>query len=398
MLGNNINLTIKFRISKEDSMSLNTTIFEKNDFKEVIRKLEELLTHSKIVLLGAGASFCAGLPLTNKLTEEVLKNESLSTTSKEILKAIQSKFKGANPAAHIEDYLSELIDWLAITARRFNRNVDDNSISIDKKRYEHDQLLKAVEEIKLAIFSVINKDVTIDTHIKFIESLHRPIRPGKKSSECIDYLVMNYDTLIEDALALSRIKYADGLEGGVSGWWNPDVFEKSDLEAKVLKLHGSINWSEDPSSFTPFRVNNRLNFQKDPSAKIMIWPASTKYRETQLDPYAYLMHKARGILNPQNGKQKVLLISGYSFGDSHINLEIERGLKNSKGNLTVLAFISDNEPTGIIKDWNNNPDINKQLLIFANKGFYHADQQIISENDIKWWKFENLTQILEGRI
>ena len=31
------------------------------------------------------------------------------------------------------------------------------------------------------------------------------------------YLVLNYDTIIEDALGLGNIPYADGLSGGASG-------------------------------------------------------------------------------------------------------------------------------------------------------------------------------------
>lgn len=130
----------------------------------------------------------------------------------------------------------------------------------------------------------------------------------------------------------------------------------------------------------------------------MIWPASTKYRETQLDPYANLLQRARFVLNPTNGDQKVLLVAGYSFGDSHINLEIERGLKSSKGNLTLVAFTSDTWPNGVLKKWHEDSTINEQVLIFADKGFFHASHVLTSPNSIEWWKFENLTQILEGGV
>jgi hypothetical protein len=259
--------------------------------------------------------------------------------------------------------------------------------------------LQAIKEIKLAIFDVINVEVDSAVHERFVQALHRPMRPGKDSlPSTIDYLVMNYDTLIEDSLALSQLRYADGLEGGVSGWWNPLTFEQNNLDARVFKLHGSINWAEHTSSSTPLRIAPHLKRSQDQAAKIMIWPASTKYRETQLDPYANLMHKARSVLNPQGGSQRVLLIAGYSFGDAHINLEIERGLRASNGNLTVIAFTSDSEPSGALQTWYEDSSINEQVLIFSDKGFYHADHKATSENSIEWWKFENLTQILEGGI
>lgn len=380
-------------------MAFDITVFEQKEFREAINKLEELLSHSKTVLLGAGASFCAGLPLTNQLTERALESENLSADSKQILTAIQTSFVGANPASHIEDYLSELIDWLAITARRVNRNVPTSQVEIGGTTYSNEQLIQAINDIKLAIFDVINVDIDSATHERFVQALHRPMRPGKDNQpSTIDYLVMNYDTLIEDSLALSKLRYADGLEGGVSGWWNPSTFEQSNLDARVFKLHGSINWAEHPASLTPLRIAPHLKCGQGQSTKIMIWPASTKYRETQLDPYANLLHRARAVLNPRDGSQRVLLIVGYSFGDAHINFEIERGLRASNGNLTVIVFTSDAEPGGILKIWHDDNAINEQLLIFADKGFYHADHKATSANSIEWWKFENLTQILEGGI
>lgn len=380
-------------------MAFDTTALEQKEYRKAITKLEELLSHSKAVLLGAGASFCAGLPLTNQLTKGALESDKLSVDSKRILTAIETSFAGANPASHIEDYLSELVDWLAITARRTSRNVTASNVSIGGAEYSNDQLLQAINEIKLAIFEVINVEVDSAVHERFVQALHRPMRPGKDNqSSTIDYLVMNYDTLIEDSLALSQLRYADGLEGGVSGWWNPSTFEQSNLDARVFKLHGSINWAEHTSSSTPLRIAPHLKRSQIRASRIMIWPASTKYRETQLDPYANLMHRARSVLNPKGGCQRVLLIAGYSFGDAHINLEIERGLRASNGNLTVIAFTSDSEPLGALKTWYEDCSINEQVLIFADKGFYHAEHKVTSENSIAWWKFENLTQILEGGI
>nr|MBF4296222.1 hypothetical protein [Vibrio anguillarum] len=80
--------------------------------------------------------------------------------------------------------------------------------------------------------------------------------------------------------------------------------------------------------------------------------------------YANLMHRARAVLNPRDGSQRVLLIAGYSFGDAHINLEIERGLRASNGNLTVIAFTSDPVPSGALKIWYEDSSINEQVLIF----------------------------------
>ncbi|MEZ8013523.1 hypothetical protein [Vibrio sp. FF59] len=81
-------------------MAFDTTVFEQKEFRVAINKLAELLSHSKTVLLGAGASFCAELPLTNQLTERALEREKLSADSKPVLTAIQTSFACANQSGH----------------------------------------------------------------------------------------------------------------------------------------------------------------------------------------------------------------------------------------------------------------------------------------------------------
>lgn len=369
-------------------------------FSEAIERLEELLSQNgKAVLLGAGCSFCAGLPLTAQLTQKALTSDKLTVESKAILQAIHDNFAGAQPAAHIEDFLSELVDWLAIASRRAIRRATSTNVIIKETEYSVTALNEAIEQIKLAIAQQIDQCVDISVHRRFTAALHQPMRPGKTGfSQPVDYLVMNYDTLIEDALAFSKIPYSDGMAGGVTGWWEPLMYDQTKLDARVYKLHGSINWQELADSTIPHRVASHVKSNEDESKRILIWPASTKYRETQLDPYAQLMARARAVLNPSQGSQRVLLIAGYSFGDSHINLEIERGLRASRGNLTIIAFISDDEPSGDLGKWHTDSEIKEQVLIFANKGFFHADDTRKSEVDLLWWKFEHITTILEGGI
>ncbi len=96
-------------------------------------------------------------------------------------------------------------------------------------------------------------------------------------------------------------------------------------------------------------------------------------------------------------EEVVLAICGYSFGDSHIDIEIEEALFKSKGRLTVAAFISDDAPQGILKKWIENPLITEQIRVYANKGFFHADNITKSaDDDLPWWKFEVLSRLLGG--
>ncbi len=366
-------------------------------FSDAVDKFEKLMTQSgRAFLLGAGCSKCANLPLTAELTSKALASTKLDESTKEILTAIQGHFAGAN-APNIEDYLSELVDLLAIAERRTVRGATKKEIELASKPYGPDALREAVEQIKRAIAEVIDQPVSIETHWEFVRAVHRPVRDGTSgSNERVDYLVLNYDTLIEDALALERVLFADGLDGGVTGWWNAQTFSQKGLAARVLKLHGSINWSEFPNETLPRRVSKSLSGTAVTNQRIVIWPASTKYRETQRDPYAQLASLAREVLRPTDGSQRVLAVCGYRFGDSHINIELDRALRESEGRLTIVAFTSDESLEGTLKEWHGDSAVRDQVLIYGKRGFWHGDTVDASPTDLPWWKFENITRLLGG--
>ena len=371
--------------------------FRKKPFSEAVAKFEDLLVQNdRAFLIGAGCSKCAGLPLTAELTTQVLTSAELDAPSKAILGAIGDLFDGARDA-HIEDYLSELIDLLAIAERRDERGATQREIALGGKSYTAAQLLDATKRIKRAIACVIEKKIPLEIHQAFVAAIHRPIRVGKASpSHVIDYLVLNYDTAIEDALALEKVSYSDGIDGGRTGWWNPDTFDRDGLAARVLKLHGSIDWWELPSDPLPRRIAPSIEVENATDRRILIWPASTKYRETQLDPYAQLAERARLVMRPPKGVQRVLVICGYRYGDTHINNEVDRALRESAGDLTVVAFTSENEPHGKLKTWTEDEMVRDQVLVFANRGFFHGDTEDESTEDLLWWKFENITRLLGG--
>ena len=92
------------------------------------------------------------------------------------------------------------------------------------------------------------------------------------------------------------------------------------------------------------------------------------------------------------------MICGYSFGDRHINLEVDRALRESDGNLTIAVFTDMNNPSGLLQKWRENSVVRDQVLVFSNRGFFCGDEEHISEDDLPWWKFENLTRILNGEV
>ena len=370
-------------------------IFSSVEFKDSVQDLRDLLSQNRLAfLLGAGCSFKAGLPLMSGLTEEVLSSDSLSGKTKDTLSSIRDIFSGSANAT-IEDYMSELVDLLSIADRRTIRGATKSKIEIHGYEFTAAELANALDEAKQALAQIIfNKKVDVSSHQQFVKSIHFSLQAGK-TGRTVDYYVLNYDTLLEDALGLERIDYVDGFAGAVTGWWEPSVFNKERIDARVFKVHGSIEWCLLEGDPLPRRIRDGIKPDIGRNY-VLIYPAATKYQETQRDPFAQLLQRMRNGLLPNEGEEIILAICGYSFGDLHINVEIENALYQSGGRLTVAAFISDDEPKGILQKWISNHDISDQIRVYANRGFLHGDTDIKTDKDLPWWRFEILARLLGG--
>lgn len=366
-------------------------------FAEAVEHLGRLLSQSqRAFLLGAGCSCCAGLPLMGDMTRGVLTDPDVTGDTKAILDALVADFAGTATVT-IEDYMSEIVDHLSISERRKQRGAPGCSVEIGGIKYTADKLSTALSEIKAAIAKAITgKTTSISTHQQFVRAVHATLQSGKSGEgRSVDYFVLNYDTLIEDALALERQPLTDGFRGGATGWWDEACFDAPDLAARVFKVHGSIDWCVLDRDVLPRRIRPTVA-PHVPGQHVLIWPAATKYRETQRDPYAKILEFMRTALRPPLRSEVILSICGYSFGDSHINLEVDRALRESEQRLTVIAFTSDESPTGPLGEWLADPAVHDQVSVYARRGFFHGKDRQISGVDLPWWKFETVVRLLGG--
>ena len=379
-------------------MSNDLTVFSILGLWDTVQDMRNLLSQKHLsFLIGAGCSKIAGLPLMHDLTKTVLSHDKISDETKNLLDTIRGSFSDACFST-IEDYMSEIVDFLSIVERRSQRGATQSKVPIGSSEKGLCELQNALEEIKQAIVHVFNeKKVDISIHQKFIKAVHNSLQAGKPGRR-IDYFILNYDTMIEDALGLEQIAYCDGFSGAATGWWEPTVFNIDNPQlkaARVFKVHGSIDWcllEDDP---IPRRVRSGIKDVSD-RKHILIYPAATKYQETQRNPFAQMLSYMRQTLCPEEGKEMVLAICGYSFGDSHIDLEIENALYQSNGRLTIAAFVSTNKPEGKLLEWLNDPLVSEQIRVYANKGYFHGTEATEFDDDINWWKFEILTRLLGG--
>lgn len=376
-------------------MSDDLSVFSSSELKDVVQGMRDLLSQSQLAfLLGAGCSKIAGLPLMSELTRTVLDHNKIGKNTKGLLDKVRELYSDA-ASATIEDYMSEIVDLLSIAERRTRRGASQSKVSVGDQERDATELQAALNEIKGAISSAIgDKEVNIATHQQFVRAIHGSLQAGK-AGRCVDYFILNYDTLIEDALGLERVVYCDGFTGAATGWWEPSTFMADGKAARVFKIHGSIDWCLLKDDSLPRRIRSGIKTESDRN-HVLIYPAATKYQEAQRDPFAQMLHYMRQSLCPGEGKEMVLVICGYGFGDSHIDLEIENALYQSKGRLTVAVFIGTDEPEGKLRNWLDDSIISEQIRVYANKGFFHGSKQSKNDAELPWWKFEILARLLGG--
>ncbi len=366
-------------------------------YAQPIEELTNLLAQSKqAFLLGAGCGKCASLPLMEELTKKVLDSIPEKESTNPILKGLIKQFEGSKGCT-IEDYMSELVDLISIAERRTTRSAKMANVSIDEKSYSATDLQTALTRIKQEIEkAIIGCKAKIHDHRQFIRAVHN-LQSGKAGSgRSVDYFTLNYDTLLEDALSLEKIPLADGFNGGVTGWWNANAYNSNDTMARVFKIHGSVDWCLLDDDVLPRRIRHSLK-EDTGREPVLIWPAATKYRESQRDPFAQILNKMRQILRPPQN-EIVLTIIGYSFGDSHINDELNRALFEADGRLAMIICTELENPDKlpILNSWHTESRLKEHVRIYARRGFFHANNAIESTDDIPWWKFEVISRLLGG--
>ncbi|WP_448127802.1 SIR2 family protein [Salinicola sp. NYA28a] len=130
--------------------------------------------------------------------------------------------------------------------------------------------------------------------------------------------------------------------------------------------------------------------------RVLIYPQATKYIATQQDPFSSQFDLFRKSLN--STESNVLVVCGYSFGDDHINNEIEFALSKEENKTVLLAFLEcRHEIPECLEKWRNS-SFGQRIMIASLHGLYIADQEPakrIAEDDY-WWTFRGVTSVLKN--
>ncbi|MBM3855850.1 MAG: SIR2 family protein, partial [Verrucomicrobia bacterium] len=377
--------------------------------KELLEQLDGHLGSPNLTwLLGAGISYSANVPLMVPLTDRVLAILSESRSSHlDLARRLLEELPGGS---HVEHLLSHVGDYAALADRARTKQVAISGEAV--ARAALDELHR---EIALGIANTVrwgyvartdaspeqmgrpgSAITKIDEHRNFIAASFRTARAGLQERRgAVRFFTTNYDTLLEDALALNGVPYWDGFEGGAVAFRSRrlgDGDPPPGVPAQLIKLHGSIDWhwSEDDGRLWRVRYGDTY---PPVGQRVLIYPQSTKYLAAQRDPFAAQFDLFRRTLT--SASDNVLAICGYSFGDDHINQEIELALSRPGSKTTLIAFSQEPKDGTAVKmpacldAWRNGP-WGRRVYVVSQKGLYVGDRGpgfAPSTGARSWWTF-----------
>lgn len=249
------------------------------------------------LFLGAGASRACGLPDVSELEKRVKKRLEYGDREQ-----LSQQLEGRN----LEQALSRI--------RRFAALLEGDS-----------QLDGLTQESSARLDSIVCQAIVAELSVE--NANLDPVERLASWAARADYhwplevFTVNYDLLIETAFEHIRLPYFDGFVGSIQGKFHTDLVEGTPDEperwllrsfVRLWKLHGSVNWAWDTVTEREIvRLGSPVS-----SAAAAIYPSDTKYDESRRMPFLVLQDRfRRALAQPET----LTLVSGYSFGDEHLN-------------------------------------------------------------------------------
>lgn len=149
----------------------------------------------------------------------------------------------------------------------------------------------------------------------------------------VECFTTNYDLLTEQAFEETGVAYFDGFVGSRQPFFDLRAIEDTLIPkhwTRLWKVHGSINWFLN-STNDVYRSTDVKT-----SDSYIIHPSHLKYDQSRKMPYLALIDRLNAFLRQTSA---VLITSGYSFSDTHLNDTIMNALKaNPTAMVIVLLF------------------------------------------------------------
>lgn len=160
----------------------------------------------------------------------------------------------------------------------------------------------------------------------------------------IEIFTTNYDLLLEEAFESLKVSYFDGFVGTRFPFFDLRAVEDNLIPnhwTRLWKIHGSINW---------YLKDNKDVYRStslEECDSYIIHPSHLKYDQSRKMPYLALIDRLNKFLRQNSA---VLILSGYSFSDDHLNDTILNALRANPTAMVIALLFGDLTTTKEEKD------------------------------------------------
>ncbi|NMR36043.1 SIR2 family protein [Chryseobacterium aquaticum] len=224
-----------------------------------------------------------------------------------------------------------------------------------------------------------NNETPYHNMAKWVKNIDRDIP--------IEIFTTNYDLLLEEAFESLKVPYFDGFVGTRFPFFDLRAVEDGLIPihwTRVWKIHGSINWylrdNKDVYRSTSLEENDSY----------IIHPSHLKYDQSRKMPYLALIDRLNKFLRQNSA---VLVMSGYSFSDDHLNDTILNALR-ANPTAMVIALLFGNLTTNAEEDLGDGKSVMKTTINYekalalskdqSNLSIWTSDEAVIGTLRAKW--------------
>ncbi|MFD1042901.1 SIR2 family protein [Pseudoxanthomonas kaohsiungensis] len=193
----------------------------------------------------------------------------------------------------------------------------------------------------------------------------------------VEVFTTNYDLLLETAFDTESVLYFDGFSGVLRAPFRIELVDPGQVQVReeipslftrLWKLHGSVNWAWDGVNV------RRLGAAAEHKDVAAIYPSQAKYDQSRRYPFVVLQDRFRRALNVP---ETITVISGYAFGDQHLNeIIFDAAARRERSEIIVFSY----DP---IQD-----DLAQRASITPNLQVIHSSEAIIGGVRAPWAKTE----------